>query len=101
MLRYSCARVYVGGYVGGGTNEFEKRMECGYRLVDGDIVTKKLRPIRVKGTDSEGTIFNLQTFVLYPKTETATVTITDGRRSFTIQLVKAHTQRSTIFKLRL
>lgn len=101
MLRYNCARVYVGGYVGGGTNEFEKWMECKYQLVDGDILTKKLRPIRVKGTNSAGTIFTLQTFVLYPKTETATVTITNGRRRFTIQLVKAHTQRNTIFKLRL
>ena len=101
MLSYNCARVHVGGYVGGGTNEFEKWMECKYQLVDGDILTKKLRPIRVKGTNSEGTIFTLQTFVLYPKTESATVTITNGRRRFTIQLVKAHTRRSTIFKLRL
>lgn len=101
MWHYNCARVYVGGCIGGGTNEFEEWMECKYQLVDGDILTKKLRPIRVKGTNSEGTIFTLQTFVLYPKTETATVTITNGRRRFTIQLVKTHTQRSTIFKLRL
>jgi len=91
----------VGGYVGGGTNEFEKWMECKYQLLDGDIVTKKLRPVKVKGTNSEDTMFTLQTFVLYPKTETATVEITNGRRRFTIQLVKAYTQRSTIFKLRL
>jgi len=91
----------VGGYVGGGTNEFEKWMDCNYEVVDGDILSKRLRPIRVKGTNSEGTIFTLQTFVLYPKTETATVRIANGRRRFTIQLVKVHAQGSTIFKVRL
>lgn len=101
LLRYNCARVYVGGYIGGGTNELQKWMECGYQLVDGDIVTKRLRPIKVQGTNTECTVFTLQTYVLYPRTETATVVITNGKRSFTIQLVRAHIQRSTIFKLRL
>lgn len=101
MWRYNCARVHVGGYIGGGSNEFEKWMECKYQLVDGEILTKKLRPIRVKGTNSEGTMFTLETIVLYPKTETAALKITNGRRRFTIQLIKANTQRSAIFKLRL
>ena len=101
MLRYNCARVYVGGYVGGGTNEDEKWMECKYQLVDGEILTKTIRPVTVRGTNSECTIFTLQTLVLYPKTETATVIITNGIHKFTIQLVKAHTQRRTVFKLKL
>lgn len=101
LLRYNCTRVYVGGYIGGGTNELERWMECGYQLVDGDIATKRLRPIRIRGTNTECTMFTLQTYVLYPKTETATVVITNGKRSFTVELVRAHTERSTIFKLRL
>ena len=101
MWRYNCARVYVDEYVVGGANEDGKWVECKYQLIDGDIITKRIRPIRVKGTNSEGTAFTLQTFVLYPKTETATEIITNGRRKFTIQLIKAHIQRSTMFKLKL
>ena len=98
---YNCARVYVGGYLGGGTNEWEKWMECKYEVVDGVILPKRLRSVRVRGTNTEGTMYTLQTFVLYPETETATVEITNGRRRFTIQLLKHRTGRSTIFKLRL
>ena len=101
MMRFNCARVHVGGYIGGGTNEDEQWMECKYQVIDGEVLAKKIRPIRVKGTNSEGTIFTLQTFILYPKTEKAKVIITNGRRTFTMQLVKTHAQRSNMFKLRL
>lgn len=100
-LIFNCARVYVGGYVGGGTNEDERWMDCNYELLEGDITIKRLRPIRVRGTDSDGTLFTLQSLVLYPKTDTATVTVTNGKRIFQIKLVKAHTRRSNMFKLRL
>ena len=100
-MLYNCARVYVGGYVGGGTNEDERWVECNYRLIAGDIAVKKLHPIRVKGTNSEGTIFTLNTFVLYPKSDTATVKITNGKRNFLVHLVKSRDSRSTIFKLKL
>ena len=101
QARYNCARVYVGGYLGGGTNEWEEWMECEYKVVDGAVLPKRLRPVRVRGTNTEGTMYTLQTFVLYPETETATIEITNGKRRFTIQLIKHHTGRSTIFKLRL
>jgi hypothetical protein len=101
MWSYNCARIYVGGYVGGGTNEDEKWIECKYRLLEGEILSKKMRPIRIKGMNSEGTIFTLETFVLFPKTETAIVTITNGQRNFTIQLVKPTTKRNTVFNLKL
>jgi hypothetical protein len=99
--RYNCARVYVGGYVGGGTNEFERWLECNYELLVGDITIKKLRPIRVRGTNSECTISTLNTLVLYPKSSIAIVKISNGKRHFLIQLVKRSSPRSTIFKLRL
>ena len=101
MWSYNCARVYIGGYIGGGTNEDEKWIECSYHLVKGEILLKKMRPIKIKGTNSEGTIFTLDTFVLYPKTETGVITITHGESKFTIQLVKPTNKRSTVFHLKL
>jgi len=98
---YNCARVYVGGYVGGGTNEYEQWLECNYQVMSGDIIAKRLRPIRVTGTDSRSTIFTLNTFVLYPKSDEATAKVTNGKRDFIIHLVKSYGPRSTIFKLRL
>lgn len=100
-MTYNSARVYVGGYVGGGTNEFEQWIVCSYEVTDGSIITKRLRPIRVRGTNSEGTIFRLETLVLYPKSETATVRITKGQRKLVVHLIKRQGFRSRIFKLRL
>jgi hypothetical protein len=100
-MHYNCARVYVGGYVGGGTNEDERWLECNYKLIAGDITAKRLRPVRVQGTNSEGTMFKLNTFVLYPKSDAATVKITNGKRNFLVHLVKRSGSRSTIFKLQL
>lgn len=37
-MRYNCARVYVGGYVGGRTNENERWIECNYQLIKGHIL---------------------------------------------------------------
>ena len=75
MWTFNCARVYIGNYVGGGTNEFERTIECGYKVISGDITIKHLSPIKVRGTNSEGTLFELQTLVLYPKTDEAIVLI--------------------------
>jgi hypothetical protein len=62
-MTYNCARVHVGAYVGGGTNEDEQWIECNYEVASGTVTTKRLRPIRIQGTNSEGTIFTLNTFV--------------------------------------
>jgi hypothetical protein len=102
---FNCARVYVGHYIGGGTNQFEQTIECGYRVNDGQITIKRIGPIQVKGSNSEGTMFTLQTFVLYPKTERAEVAIFNrnhNKVSSTITLIK-HQDRtpSTIYRMRL
>jgi hypothetical protein len=100
-MAYNCARVHVGTYVGGGTNEDEQWVECNYEVATGTVVIKRLQPIRIQGTNSEGTIFTLSTFVLYPKSETALVAIKRGKRTFHVRLVKSHNSRKTMFKLRL
>jgi len=100
-ITYNCARVYVGSYVGGGTNQHEKVFHCNYRVLSGEVSVKKLRPLRVKGTNTEGTIFKLDTLVLYPESDTALVAITNGKRQFEINLTKPHNSQSSIFKLRL
>ncbi len=101
MLTYNCARVYVGSYIGGGTNEFERCINCGYKLLDGEIVAKKLRPIQIQDTTSEGNFSALDTFALYPKSEIAIVNVSNGKRKFLIRLIKSTNSKSTIFKLRL
>lgn len=99
---YNCARVYVGGYCGGGTNEFEKWLECNYSIIDGDVTVKELKPIGVRGTNSEGTIFKLRTLVVYPRIDPTTIWVTNGRKKFLLRLVKPKLgESSKIFKLRL
>lgn len=99
---YNCARIYVGDYCGGSTNEFERTMRCNYSIVDGDVAIKKLRPVRVRGTDTEGTLFKLETLVLYPRTGPAVIWVTNGKRRFLLRLVKPKLgESSKIFKLRL
>ena len=100
-MTYNCARVHVGGYVGGGTNEDEQWIDCNYEVTAGTITTRKLRPIRVRGMNTEGTIFTLSTFVLYPTSEMASVTINKGMRKFHVRLVKSRKAQNTMFKLTL
>lgn len=102
LRTYNCAKVFKGSYIGGGTNEFERTMMCGYDVLDGEVSEKRLRPILVKGTNSEGTLFKLQTVVVYPRTEAAMISATNGRRVFKLGLVKARKgSRSAIFRMRL
>jgi hypothetical protein len=98
---FNCARVYVGTYVGGGTNEFERGITCGYGVLEGNVGTKRLKPTRIRWTTSEGQTSLLQTFVIYPKTETAVITITNSYGSRRLRLVRAQNgERRTIFKAR-
>jgi len=85
---YNCAKLYRGSYCGGGTNEFGRTMVCGYAVLNGEVSEKKLRPVLVRGTDSEGTLFKLETIVVYPKTDTAMISATNGKRAFKLGLVK-------------
>lgn len=102
MWTYNCARVHVGSYVSGGTNEFEKTIRCKYQVIDGEVLAEKINPIKIQDTTSEGKISTLETFILYPKTDTAKVIINNGDRKLTIQLVRAYSQRTlAMFKMRL
>jgi hypothetical protein len=102
MWTYNCVRAYVGNYVGGGTNEFERSINCRYEVVKGDIITKRLRPVRVKGTNSEVTIFTLQTLAIYPKADMAIIVITNSKGSHKIRLSKTKKgERSSILKASL
>lgn len=102
---FNCARVYKGSYVLGNINDEEalqhwsEHRECGYTVVSGEVKAKRIRPTRVGGAYTAGN-YTLQTFVLYPKTETAIVKITNGHRNYTVKLVKRY-KRSNMFKLRL
>jgi hypothetical protein len=100
-MTYNSARVHVGAYVGGGTNEDEQWIECNYEVASGVITAKRLQPVRIQGTNSEGTIFTLSTFALYPKSETALVIINKGKRKFHVHLAKHRNSPRTVFKLRL
>jgi hypothetical protein len=99
---FNCARVYVGNYVGGGTNEFERGISCGYAVKEGSIFIKKLKPIKVRWTTSEGQTSLLKTIVIYPKTETAVISIKNSHGSRRLKLVKVQKgERSRIFKASL
>jgi hypothetical protein len=100
-MAYNCARVYVGSYVGGGTNQFEELIECNYEVAAGAITKRRLQPTIVRGTNSEGTMFALDTFILLPKSETALVVITRGDHKFHVRLYKSCSSRKTMFRLRL
>lgn len=96
---YNCARVHVGYYVGGGTNEDERSIDCGFGVIEGSVVTKRLRPVKVRWTTSEGQTSILQTLVIYPKTDMAIITISNSKGTRTIRLVKKKEgKRSTIYK---
>lgn len=96
---FNCAKVYVGKYVGGGTNEFEEEISCSYDVIEGSVITKKLKPIKVKWTTNEYQTSILQTLVIYPKTDTATITIMNSHGANRLKLVKVRKdERSTIFK---
>jgi hypothetical protein len=95
----NCARVYVGTYIGGGTNEFERQITCNYS-VEGRYFAKELKPIRVQWSTSEVHTSLLRTFVIYPKTETAIIYINNSHGKRRLKLVKAQRgQKSTIFKV--
>lgn len=105
---FNCARVYVGNYVlenepgdvEQGGRPWREDRKCGYTVVSGDVIAKRRRSIRVKGVYTAGNVYTLQAFVLYPKTETAILKITNGHRNYTVKLVKRY-KRSSKFKLRL
>jgi len=113
ILHYNCARVYVGNYTRGhiaffASDDTYENLDCGFTVESGEIVKKRLRSLKIKGaTDSLNDsplpkpFTVLRTYILYPKTETAMISVTNGKRVFRIRLIKSHSKRSTMFKLRL
>jgi len=96
---YNCARLYVGKYVGGGTNKFEREIRYSLTVIEGNTTTKRRKPVRVKGTNSEGTMSTLQTLAIYPTTDEAIISITNSRGTHRIKLLKSQLrERSRIFK---
>jgi len=85
---FNCAKVYVGTYVGGDTNEFERGITCRFKLLDGKITVKRLRPIRIKWTTSEPRDSLLRCFLIYPKTPKAIIRVNDARGCHTLNLLK-------------
>ena len=104
-LRYptfNCARVNTGTYLIGNGMGVGSPVCCHWRTIKGKVVSKRLRPIRVRGGDHDGTISHLDTFVLYPQTDTAIIEISNRYGNHRIRLVKHQKgTRSTILKERL
>ena len=108
MRTYNCARVHVGNYSYGyiasmPQDDTYHSAKCGYTTLEGEIVTKRLRPIRIRGAqDSEGDdkYHLLETFVIYPITDIAIVTIYNHKGRHLIRLVK-HKQDSRSIKYKM
>jgi len=110
MLTFNCARVHVGDYSYGyiafmPQDDTYHSAKCGYKVLEGEITVKKLRPIKVRGAqDSEGDdkYHILDTFVIYPSTDTVIVAIFNHKGKLAIKLVKHQRgTRSTMYKMRL
>jgi len=99
---FNCARVYVGSYLVD-TNQFTHDSVYGYNILNGNITTRELRPIRVRQNQVDNYKL-LKTVILYPMTDEATIVVFSrshkGER--TIKLVKHKIgEPSTIYKMRL
>jgi hypothetical protein len=109
---YNCARVYVGKYSVGHIafmpqDDTYQEVSCNYKVIEGDVTIKTLRPVRVKGaTDSLNSspypkaFTVLETFVLYPKTDSAIIEVFNRNGKHQIKLVKNAEDKSTIYKMR-
>jgi hypothetical protein len=110
---YNSARVYVGKYTIGHIADMPqddtyREINCSYKVIEGNVVTKPLISVKVKGaTDSLNNppypkAFNiLKTIVIYPKYDSAIVEISGRNGSHKIKLVKHIEGKSNIFKVRL
>lgn len=103
IVKSNYARIYVGSYVGGGTNEFERVIQHSYKIIKGRVRIKKLRPVRVQETTSESKFARLKTILLYPITDVAEIDIFDSRGITHLILYKLPkgAGRSRIYKQRL
>ena len=110
MRTYNCARVYVGDYSYGyiaflPQDNTYHTARCGYSVVEGSVISKRLRPVKVRGAqDSEGDdkYHILETFVIYPTTDEAIIAIYNRKGKHLVKLTKRREgSRSTIFKARI
>lgn len=99
---YSCARVNVGTYLVGDGMGAGTLVSCHWRTITGRVQPQKLRPIRVRDGNHDRTVSRLETFILYPLTDTAVVEISNRRGDHRVCLVRRREgERSTILKERL
>jgi hypothetical protein len=110
MWTYNGARVYTGDYSCGyisfmPDNDTYKAGSCGYKIVKGKTIIKKLKSVKVRGAqDSEGNdkYHLLQSFVIYPETETAIIRVWNIKGSNLVKLMKHQNDtKISIFKMRL
>lgn len=101
MWTFNCATVYVGAY-NTDTNEFCHEVNCKYEVLKGNITAKRLKPITVRPSEEEIGLQTLQTFALYPVTDSALITIYNSHGKHLVKLIK-HQQgvKITVFKARL
>lgn len=88
MWTCNCARVYVGSYLGGGTNEFERPISCNYEIIRGNVFVRKLRLVKVTNTNSEETTSALKSLAIYPKTDVAIIRINNSKDNHLVKLTK-------------
>ena len=99
---YNYARVNTGTYIVGNGMGAGTLILCNWRTIKGKVAGKKLRPISVRDGNHDRTISHLNTYVLYPQTDTAVIEISNRQGSHRVLLVKHHRgTRSTTFKMRL
>jgi hypothetical protein len=99
---YNCARVNTGTYIIGDGMGVGTPVNCQWRTIKGKIIEKRLRPINVRDGNHDRTISRLNVFVLYPRTDTAIIEISNRHGKHRIRLVKHRKgTRSTILKERL
>ena len=101
MWTFNCAKVYVGTY-STDTNEFTHNVDCKYEVLKGQVNTKTLKPIKVRPQEEAIGLQTLQTYALYPITDTAIIAIYNGQGKHLVKLIKHQIgSRNTVFKARL
>jgi hypothetical protein len=88
--------VYTGWYITG-TNENGQMITHGYKIINGEVAIKKLNPVYVNNDEGDSRISKLETEILTPKTETATIEI-QGTKTTKLTLYKTDDSESLMYK---
>ena len=97
---FNCARVHRGVYVAD-TNEYARGVEVGFRILHGEAVIKRGRPLSVYEPDPRR-FTKLETFYIFPQSPWVRVELKNSRGSRSIFLWREEDrQKSRMFKMRL